>query len=700
MKKLLFLLAGIAFVFAGCRNVTTDLHDIHTITFYPMGGAIQGLAEGEVLRQETDVFGRIASFPSVQPRFGYRYDDNNVEYQFEYQFRGWVRAVGGRVTPQSVFVGNETLLASWFDGREVVLIPQGVNVLLGGVIGLHNMNLPISDALRTINLTQPEDVTPWVLEGLGDITIQTTVGLTRVILSLAGSGAMFTVRAGTTLTLQNVDIQGPDTNIASLITVEHGGTLILGNGVVLRDNHANTPDYGGAVTIFPGGEMEMNHGALISNNRMTHPFASFQGGGGVRILGGTFRMLGGEIRGNAAGTGGGVQVDLGGRFYMGMPGSPSVTSPIISGNMGTVGIAVWVGHPPGAFPERDSVFTMYSGSIENNNSGTGPVFAQLGGIFRMHGGRIFNNTAGEGGGVNVGRGTFIMYGGEIANNRAFLLGGGVSNSGTFVMRGGTIRNNDAGGAGGGVANRIVVDEGRFFMLGGEISGNTTAAAGGGVFVGPGAEFMMLDGSITNNVSTNNSGGGIFMIEEEHWAGIVLVNGNISGNTGHLDTPEVHGGNINIDPSSFAFFGRIGEWVWDPDSPILPVGIPGIPDINISPPPGWIRDEGGARTVRVYNIEWITSEMELETDFLLTEHQGSVFFYRPPDNIGSYTMDAEGRIGHVRFTYTDPIIALIDVYGDGVGPIVPTIWPRGVNIGRRLNGTPLNVVNGVPSTDPE
>jgi hypothetical protein len=144
------------------------------------------------------------------------------------------------------------------------------------------------------------------------------------------------------------------------------------------------------------------------------------GGGGVYVTGSsTFTMKGGEISGNTAYLGGGVDI---GRF---------------------------------------------------GSSGT----------FIMEGGKISGNTAsssGNGGGVYVtSNSTFTMKGGEISGNTAYA-GGGVCNgdNGTFTKTGGTIYGDtDTTHMAGSTENTAASGAGHAVFSSGSKKRNSTAGAG-------------------------------------------------------------------------------------------------------------------------------------------------------------------------------------------------------------------------------
>lgn len=138
-------------------------------------------------------------------------------------------------------------------------------------------------------------------------------------------------------------------------------------------------------------------------------------------------------------------------------------------------------HGAGVFLYSNTTFTMYGGSITENecNSDTylpcgGGVYAFTNASFTMYGGEITKNQADYGGGVSTSgnAANFTMYGGSITKNHANKSGGGIySTSNNISIYGGGVTNNSVtktGNAGG-----IYVSSSGTLTVGGNvnISGN-------------------------------------------------------------------------------------------------------------------------------------------------------------------------------------------------------------------------------------
>lgn len=138
-------------------------------------------------------------------------------------------------------------------------------------------------------------------------------------------------------------------------------------------------------------------------------------------------------------------------------------------------------HGAGVFLYSNTTFTMYGGSITENecNSDTylpcgGGMYAFTNATFTMYGGDITKNKADYGGGVSTSGDTanFTMYGGSITENHANKSGGGIySNSNNISIYGGSVTDNSV--TKNGKAGGIYVSSSDTLTVGGNvnISGN-------------------------------------------------------------------------------------------------------------------------------------------------------------------------------------------------------------------------------------
>lgn len=137
-------------------------------------------------------------------------------------------------------------------------------------------------------------------------------------------------------------------------------------------------------------------------------------------------------------------------------------------------------HGAGVFLYSNTTFTMYGGSITENECNSDTYLPCGGGVY------AFTNA------------TFTMYGGDITKNKADY-GGGVSTSGdtaNFTMYGGSITENHANKSGGGIYS----NSNNISIYGGSVTGNSAERNGGAVYV---AGTMIVGGDI--NISGNWKG---------------------------------------------------------------------------------------------------------------------------------------------------------------------------------------------------
>ena len=285
-------------------------------------------------------------------------------------------------------------------------------------------------------------------------------------LTLASIGSMFTINAGVTLILEDIELKGINNNNRALVKVNEDGILVMeaGSKITGNTNTSGWPNCGGGVATDEG-EFIMNAGEISGNEA--------DEGGGVFNQFGYFEMNGGLITGNhAEDEGGGVTSESGLFFLLGGE---------ISGNTtGGAGGGVSTGWGGG--------FGMESGIINNNQAiSGGGVFVNNHGLFIMDGGVISNNRAqgaagSNGGGVHVqgsaanATANFMLLSGTISGNTSVQAGGGVCSwsHGWFSQYGGTISGNSSQ-FGGGVSQ---FGAGWYKMSGGIISSNTAIQGGG------------------------------------------------------------------------------------------------------------------------------------------------------------------------------------------------------------------------------
>jgi len=186
---------------------------------------------------------------------------------------------------------------------------------------------------------------------------------------LISDGRMFDIPSGGHFSIANINLQGRRHNSTSLIRVQSGATFIMQSGSRIFNNSQNIEDY-----------------------------SPLSFGGGVEVIG-TFHMNGGEISGNAAVHGGGVEIAEHGIFYM--------NGGEISSNKACFGGGV------SNYP--NSSFIMRGGEIKFNRAHPferpldeasfrgegGGIEAKPNTLINIINGRLLGNIAQVGGGLNI-----------------------------------------------------------------------------------------------------------------------------------------------------------------------------------------------------------------------------------------------------------------------------------------------------------
>jgi hypothetical protein len=221
--------------------------------------------------------------------------------------------------------------------------------------------------------------------------------------SARGPTVLITVGMGATLTLRNITLKGFHANEKPLVRVI-GGTLILEEGVAIRDN-------GKGVTVgdpgFPGGGTLFMRGGIISGN---------SAGGVIVGSNGVFTLCGGTVSGNSSGGGN----HGGGGVYIHSGGCCCMEDGEIKGN------TAW--------------------GFDQSGNGGG-VYVRSGGVFIMKGGEIRGNTASGDfgrwgmGGPAYGGGVYVEKARAVIKD---LAGAVVEDRGaSFIKTGGVVYGWDA-----------------------------------------------------------------------------------------------------------------------------------------------------------------------------------------------------------------------------------------------------------------
>jgi hypothetical protein len=330
-----------------------------------------------------------------------------------------------------VQVGSISGYAVRRNANEVLALPQNLSEFKRGMV------YTLTYDETELALTYEEDILRT------RIFIVSTAAEMRTVLdsihSSTEASAWFVIGIAESFSLESVNIKaalmimssrdGEKTislnGTGSLFSIASGATLTLGNNVTLRGRSGNTASL---VLVNSGGSLEMTAGSKITGNTASY-------GGGVRVYNGTFTMSGGAISGNtASNSGGGVCVDNSGTFTM--------SGGAISGNTTSYGGGVLV---------YSGTFTMSGGAISGNtasNSGGG-VCVGSNGTFTMSGGAISGNTTSYGGGV-YSNGTFTkqsggtIYGSDASTSLRNTASSSSYGHAAYVYTGSKKRNTTAG----------------------------------------------------------------------------------------------------------------------------------------------------------------------------------------------------------------------------------------------------------------
>ena len=311
----------------------------------------------------------------------------------------------------------------------------------------------------------------------GGYTLTRTSGVSvmsaRAITPTIYTGNMIVVKAGTTLELENVVIDGGAiwtgeinetlgrgtvnegvTATGALIATEGNAHLVLGEGVVLQNNCGSN-----AISIATrgGGSLTLN-GAKIINN--TSAAGAIWGGDDITINEGTV------ISGNHATT-------IGGAFRM-VDGKYAIT------------------------------FTMNGGKINNNytDGNGGAIWGGNKATYIFNGGEIANNFAkGSGGAIWTGvyesytiSGDFKLYNNACGEN----IGGGIRfcDHASLTMTGGSVYGNKAAGK----SDAFYLNNNAASITGGQISDNFSYSGGLGLVYGK----ADIDGTVAFSLATNHN----------------------------------------------------------------------------------------------------------------------------------------------------------------------------------------------------
>jgi hypothetical protein len=598
-----------ALIFTTCGQLDVDEH-VYTITFfaeYPVKVKKTDTIDGKTFEYEVEEYVVVLEPTLIKTNGAGRLPriPADPERPDDYSFDGWFTSGVTRVTIHTIFTSDTRVVARWKSGESIQIEEGPITKEFTRIKA--ELAAGRASPTYTINVTANEALLPQTLEYSGS-------GNVRIILngfysedrvnpeiSISGSGSLFTVGENVTMVLRNVRLQGSGRNTAALLSVNEGGTLIIGEDdrdkTYIYYNGSEGEKSGGGITVNKGGELIMNGGEIYNCTVIASPYDDpygKPGGGGVLVRGGTFTMNGGNIeKCYGHNDGGGVLVDLGGRFTM--------KGGILYDNSAPYG--------GGVATYRGGLFEMEDGELYLNVAyNGGGVFVDQGrgglesanpydprrpanfpgmtfeeyhayydptkhindarikeGLY-LSGGKIHQNFAiYDGGGVCNSRGGITyMDGGELDDNTANDYGAGVYNLGLYIMMTGEIKNND-GRYGGGV----FADGGMFILQDGKITKNYARQFGGGVVVYSG-QFAMHGGEISENRAEYDGGGLAFLPIANAFA---MSGGVIRHNTSNYTNSGTLYFLYSADPAQIglAYYGTRPTDAVPGDSAVIPIG---------------------------------------------------------------------------------------------------------------------------------
>lgn len=253
--------------------------------------------------------------------------------------------------PAKFFTSDDVSKLVASDGGEV-LISKPVAAVEGTEYG------SVSEAWAAANdagtatvtlLSDAEIVETLTVAGRKNITLDLNGYMLKLKLAEGAKGSVIEVDGTFTLT---DGYEGTDRKheVTNVVSEEFGDYVMITGGVITGGNTQR----GGGVFVDVVGKFTMNGGTIAGNSADIC--------GGVYVEGGTFRMVKGVISYNlTTGGGGGAFVTYGGEFIMG--------GGTISGNGAYTGGGVYVNC--GVESAGDSKFTMNGGTISGNSANTG-----------------------------------------------------------------------------------------------------------------------------------------------------------------------------------------------------------------------------------------------------------------------------------------------------------------------------------------
>jgi len=306
-------------------------------------------------------------------------------------------------------------------------------------------------------------------------------------------------------------------------------TLIEG---VLEDNYAAGSN-GGAVFNSDVDSTVIVSGTLILSNT-----AGVDGGGIFNTDGAHLSLIGGNIRGNAANNGGGIQLDE----------SASATI------FGTTFISNTVSSTGGGISINSGAIAEVSGAVflDNwaNNGGAIVVNGDGSSVTLTNTHLLSNTVVLDGGGIyNANDANVLINASTIRGNTAAFGAGYAATNAAATLTDTSILYNNSTGDGGGLASE---SSGSISLIDSTVSDNSAAAAGGGILTRDSSSLNMVNSTLSGNSSTLE--GGAILNE----GSAVLANTTIASNTAAGGYGIANTGVMTVTSSIVAYSGGSGN----------------------------------------------------------------------------------------------------------------------------------------------
>lgn len=372
-------------------------------------------------------------------------------------------------------------------------------------------------------------------------------GGNEVVIKITAAARHFIKTSTALMELNSLVLAGPNADYNNNLFVLNGGSTlgggisstVTGNTLIIncKVGGCSSSTTGGGISLSNAGStLEMINSLISSNTTTSH-------GGGIYVAGALI-LNNDTILSNKAG------YDIAARTYTGNFNGGGVFANstltlkgiiVIQGDTASnFGGGVYKGS--GAITSNE-LSLLFIAQNRANVSGGGIYNASASSLNNID---VYNNSARAGGGVYNTQG-LTLTNSTINSNIAETTGGGIHNISPLTIAGVIIKNNRAANTGGGIHTTAVLTLDRV-----RIDSNASIASnGGGIFYGLSAATISIAGSVINNNTAWNCGGGVYTSGP-----LILTNDTISGNKACYDaladTFRIPGANTSVGSGGGVF----------------------------------------------------------------------------------------------------------------------------------------------------